>query len=220
MVVEVTRPRTRAAPKKPPRRRRDAAVARADILDAAERRLVIAGPSGIRLQEVAADAGVSHPTVLHHFGSREELVKAVIVRALRGIHASLVEAIHTSEGEESKLATMLESVFAALAGSGHARVIVWLALEGYAIEEAGAHLGDVVDAAHALRIARHRGKSRPTREDTAHTVVLAALATLASAIVGPTMLANAGLGPDPPAGARFRTWLAKRLWQHLEAGGS
>ena len=212
--------RTRAAAKKAPRRRREAAVARADILDAAERRLVIAGPSGIRLQDVAADARISHPTVLHHFGSREELVKAVVARALQTMHASLVAAIQSSGGEETKLAAMLEAVFATLAGGGHARVIVWLALEGYAIDEAGAHLGDVVDAAHALRTARLRGKSLPTREDTAHVVVLAALATLGSAIVGPTMLANAGLGADPPAGARFRAWLTKTIWRHLEAGGS
>ena len=42
---------------------------------------------------VAADAGVSHPTVLHHFGSRDLLVKAVIARSLQAINATLVEAI-------------------------------------------------------------------------------------------------------------------------------
>src|SRR5262245_29549382 len=129
----MARPARAHAAAKPPRRRRDAAVARADILDAAERRLVASGPSGIRLQEVAADAGVSHPTVLHHFGSREALVKAVIIRALEAIHASLVTAIQRSSGEEAQLTAMLEAVFGALAGAGHARVIVWLALEGYPI---------------------------------------------------------------------------------------
>src|SRR4051812_32579591 len=81
-----------------PRRRRDAEDARAAILDAAERRLVLAGPAGIRLQEVAADVGVSHPTVLHHFGSREALVAAVIHRALERIHAEVVQAIGASTG--------------------------------------------------------------------------------------------------------------------------
>ena len=55
--------------------RRTAEDARAAILDAAERRLGATGPGGIRLQEVAADVGVSHSTVLHHFGSREGLVE-------------------------------------------------------------------------------------------------------------------------------------------------
>ena len=49
--------------------RRTAEAARAAILEAAEKRLAEAGPAGIRLQGVAADVGVSHPTVLHHFCS-------------------------------------------------------------------------------------------------------------------------------------------------------
>src|SRR5260221_641713 len=53
-----------------PRKRRTADEARTAMLDAAEQRLVASGPAAIRLQEVAADVGVSHPTVLHHFGNR------------------------------------------------------------------------------------------------------------------------------------------------------
>src|SRR5450432_3158548 len=67
------------------RRRRTSDEARAAILDAAERRLVSSGPAGIRLQEVAADVGVSHPTVLHHFGSREALVREVCERRFAAI---------------------------------------------------------------------------------------------------------------------------------------
>jgi len=37
------------------------------------------------LQEIAADVGVSHSTILHHFGSREALVEAVVTRALDGL---------------------------------------------------------------------------------------------------------------------------------------
>jgi AcrR family transcriptional regulator len=37
---------------------------------------------GLRLQDIAADVGISHPAVLHHFGSREALVHAVIQRAI------------------------------------------------------------------------------------------------------------------------------------------
>ncbi|MEO6574046.1 MAG: TetR/AcrR family transcriptional regulator, partial [Polyangiaceae bacterium] len=147
------------------------------ILDATERRLIIGGPSGIRLQEVAADAGVSHPTVLHHFGSRELLVKAVISRSLRTINETLVQAITASNGDEKQLEAMLENVAVTLGRTGHGRVIMWLALEGHRIEGADVHLSDVVDATHALRLTRfEKGKKKPTREDTAHTVVLAALA--------------------------------------------
>lgn len=208
---------TRATARRPRPRRLDAAAAREGILDAAAKRLVATGPAGIRLQEVAADAGVSHPTVLHHFGSRERLVQAVIGRALDDIHTRLVEAIAASTGEEAHITSMLDGVFDALTDSGHGRVILWLALEGHPIDGAEAGLDRVVDAAHALRRARHRGKDRaPTRDDTAHLVVLATLALVGGTALGPTLLAKAGLGEGPEAGARFRAWLAKLLSRQLE----
>ena len=49
--------RSRSPAAVPVRKRRTAEVARSAILDAAERRLIAAGPAGIRLQEVAADVG-------------------------------------------------------------------------------------------------------------------------------------------------------------------
>ncbi|MET0592462.1 MAG: TetR/AcrR family transcriptional regulator [Polyangiaceae bacterium] len=201
----------------PPRRRRDAAAAREAILDAADRHLVLAGPSGIRLQEVAALAGVSHPTVLHHFGSREGLVKAVITRSLAAINARLVEAISKSTGEAAQVAAMLDGVFDALAHDGRARVIMWLALEGQRIE-GDARLSRVVEAVHALRQMRRAGNKRsaPSRDDTAHAVVLATLALIGSAVMGPAIFDNAGLGGDPSAARRFHAWLASLLSKHLE----
>jgi AcrR family transcriptional regulator len=205
------------AAKPKPRRRLDADAARALILDATEKRLVGVGPSGIRLQEVAADAGVSHPTVLHHFGSRELLVKAVIARALHSINATLVAAINASSGDERQLEAMIDGVAVALDEKGHGRVITWLALEGHRIDSADVRLSDVVDAAHAMRLGRKRHGKRPTREDTGRTVVLAALALVGGSVLAPMMLENAGLGADPRATADFRTWLARLLIGYFDA---
>ena len=186
------------------------------ILDATEKRLAAVGPSGIRLQEVAADAGVSHPTVLHHFGSRELLVKAVVDRSIRAINASLVEAIMASSGDEQQLEALLENVHNALGRSGHARVIMWLALEGHYVGEGDMSLKNVVDAAHVLRLSRHQKGPIPTREDTARTVVLATLALIGGAVVGPMMLKNAGLGESAEESTRFRNWLARLVLGHLD----
>lgn len=203
--------------KSKPRRRLDAATAQALILDATERRLVVGGPSGIRLQEVAADAGVSHPTVLHHFGSREHLVKAVISRSLRTINETLIQAITASSGDVDQLEAMLENVAVTLGRTGHGRVIMWLALEGHSIDGADVHLSDVVDATHALRLSRfEKGKKKPTREDTAHTVVLAALALVGGSVMGATLLQNAGLAGNGPGETRFRKWLSRLLLGHFE----
>jgi AcrR family transcriptional regulator len=51
---------------------------RETILDCAQKRLARLGPDGIRLQDIARDAGVSHPTILHHFGSRDGLIVALV----------------------------------------------------------------------------------------------------------------------------------------------
>lgn len=196
--------------------RRTAEGARAAILDAAEKRLVASGPAGIRLQEVAGDVGVSHPTVLHHFGSREALVQAVIERSFDTINAELVTAIGQSAGGEGQVEAMLEAVFQTLATRGHGRVVVWLALEGQALEGGRVRLADVVSATHALRRRRRAGGRMPPTEDTAYTVVLAAMALLADAVLGPALRKSAGLTGEGASGARFRAWLARLLVAHLE----
>jgi AcrR family transcriptional regulator len=203
------------ATKPKPRRRLDSASARELILDATEKRLIVAGPSGIRLQEVAADAGVSHPTVLHHFGSREQLVQAVIARSLQAINATLVEAIGSSSGDGKQMEAMFESVARAFEKTGHGRVIMWLALEGQRIDGADVRLSDVVGATHALRLTRKKKGASATREDTARTVTLATLALVGGTVLGPMILESAGL-TGPHAASDFRAWLARLLIAHFD----
>src|SRR5580658_6037095 len=120
-------------PAPPPRKRRSAAEARMAILDAAERRLQASGPAAIRLQEVAADVGVSHPTILHHFGSREALVEEVVRRALDSLHAGLLASVKgMPDGGTDQVAFLLDAVFETLAAGRHGRTFLWLALGGYA----------------------------------------------------------------------------------------
>jgi AcrR family transcriptional regulator len=197
--------------------RRTSGEARAEILDAAERRLVASGPAGIRLQEVAADVGVSHPTVLHHFGSREALVREVCERRFAAIHADLVGAIAASAGGAEQIGGMLASVLHALETHGHGRVVFWLALEGLLPEHDQLRLHDVGLATHALRT-RKRGAHVPPVEDTLNVVVLATFALLAESVLGKSILRDAGLGGDGAASTRFRAWLARLLADYLEIG--
>lgn len=198
-----------------PRVRRTADEARKAILDATELRLIEAGPAGIRLQEVAKDVGMTHSTVLHHFGSREALVKAVCARSFEAINAQIVTAIGQSAGAEGQVASMLDGVATALSTHGHGRVVMWLALEGLALDGADVRLAAVAGATHELRRKRRKpGTRAPSLEDTTYTVVLAAMALLAESIVGPALLADAGL--DERAGPRFRAWLARLLVAHLD----
>jgi len=198
------------------RRRRTAEAARVAILDAAERRLVTSGPAGIRLQEVAADVGVSHPTVLHHFGSREALVREVCERRYAHIRADVVTALVGNTGGPELVGEMLESVSGVLRTTGHARVVMWLALEGLLGQGVeGPRLLDVGRAVHALR-RRERPNNPAPIEDTLHVVALTTLALTAEAVMGEVVLRDLGLGTG--AGARFRDWLARLLADHLANG--
>jgi AcrR family transcriptional regulator len=200
--------------------RRAPADTRTALLAAAERRLVRDGPSALRLQDVAADVGVSHPALLHHFGSREGLVRAVIQGAIQSLQADLVRALANAEKPASG-ADLFERVFATLADEGHARLMAWLALSGYDpldSDDIRANWAAIGDAAHALRLATSKGKRKPTREDTTFTVVLSALALFGQAIAGPATFRAAGLGDDPRVQRRFRAWLAALLAAHLDGG--
>jgi AcrR family transcriptional regulator len=197
------------------RRRRSADEARSAILDAAERRLAESGPAAIRLQEVAADVGVSHPTVLHHFGSREALVEAVVRRALDSLQAKLLAAVNAAPASADEVSSLLDAVFDALVVGGHGRTFLWLALSGYAPSE-DLHIRPLAEAVHATRRERRSGKKRmPSFEDTYFTVLLPALALLSLSAVEPAGTKEES-DRDPIGPRSFRRWLARLLHEHLE----
>lgn len=194
------------------RKRRTAEEARRLILDAAERRLNEVGPAGIRLQEVAADVGVSHPAILHHFGSRRGLVDAVVDRAVKSLETELVQAFSAAVGEVRTTA-ILHRVFEVFADRGHARLLAWLLLSNEQGDEApigsGGTLEKIAKAVHSLR------PDDDTLEDTQFTVLLAAVALFGEALAGRVMRASAGID-DADASRRFREWFARILVSHVE----
>lgn len=200
----------------PPRKRRTADEARTAILDASERMLVAAGPAGIRLQQIAADVGVSHSAVLHHFGSREKLVEAVVARATHSLQARLVEAVRASAPKDtSEVRALLDGVFEALAEGNQGRAYLWLALDGYAPPIDAVGVRAVAEAVHEVRRERRRakGKRAPAFDDTYFTILLPALAMLSLSVLAP-----ATEGASAEGATRFRAWLARLIHAHLEEG--
>lgn len=112
------------------RTRRTAAESRKAILDAAESRFLAGGPASLRLQEIAEEVGVSHPTILHHFGSREGLVRAVVERALETLEVDLLRALAEPEVERIDVSALLDRILDTLDARGQARMLAWLALSG------------------------------------------------------------------------------------------
>lgn len=194
------------------------------ILDAAEARFVAEGPAALRLQEIAAEVGVSHPTILHHFGSREGLVRAVAARSLETLQADLVAALSGSEAPMRNVAALVERVFSTLGEQRQARMLAWLALsaEGRAMAgEAGPFLRVLSVMVHARRMEAWTGPSPgPSFEDSRFVVMLVMIALIGDSLVGQAIRASGGFGDDPDSGRRFHEWLADLVVRHLEGGAA
>ncbi|MDG2307124.1 MAG: TetR/AcrR family transcriptional regulator [Candidatus Binatia bacterium] len=198
--------------------RRTAAEARTLILDAAEGRLKAGGPEAIRLQDIAADVGISHPTILHHFESRDGLTRALGLRITERLVGDLVDALSAAPANESSAEHIIEHVFSTLGDSGTARLIAWRALSSESRTEARALLDHVADLLHRRRCehAETNGLKPPTREDSFFIARLAAAAVLGDSLTGGIW--NAGTPEHSQVDARFRRWFAHLLMEHVDKG--
>ncbi len=202
-----------------PRQRRSAAQARAAILAAAEQCLIERGPHAVRLQEVGADVGISHSTVLHHFGSRERLMEALVEHAVLRLERELVASLSrplpgVARGSHPAdlYAAVMDRTAKMLAEEGYARLIMWLVLSGRDLRNAlGGTFIPFSDAVHRVRSARSEGEghARPRLEDTRLWTTLVMFALVGDALFGPIARVAAGLPDGAVASRRFRRWLAR-----------
>ena len=184
--------------------------ARALILDAAEALMAErGGPAGLRLQEVAKKAGVSHPTILHHFGNREGLVRALNRRAFERLTAIAGEAPDTPRNSHDGVAR----TFAAYR-DGLAQRMVWLLQSAPA--PVAANLALFEEAVHRLHDMRQRFGSTgtgpgavPDIADTRAVVHLLTIAAFGDALIG-ARLRQAGAREDR-ARSEFETWFSQLL---------
>ena len=174
------------------------------------------GPAGLRLQEVAADAGIAHPTILHHFGSREALIHAVVQRALDGLYKDLMHELQQElAGGKADPAKLINRAFQTLSQRGHARLWVWLALSGQLPPSVQPWVREIAKLSHAASTKR-KGREPRSFEDTLFRTMLAGLAMFGEAIIGEAMRESAGLAADPQAAARFRAWLGRFLAEAMD----
>jgi AcrR family transcriptional regulator len=101
------------------------------ILEAARGEFAQHGFGGARLQDIAARAQLSHPTLLYHFGSKEGLYAAVIEQAMQDWAAMTSLAIADGKAGFDRVATLIDAGFAFFA-THHDFVVIWRreAIEG------------------------------------------------------------------------------------------
>jgi TetR/AcrR family transcriptional regulator, repressor for neighboring sulfatase len=209
--------------------RRTPNEARRLILDTAEGLIARTGPEGLRLQDIAAAAGISHPLILHHFGSRAGLIRALTQRAAEELKDRLLAAM--IEPDYSAGAG-IDRVFEAFRG-GLAQRLAWLAIEHrdpsdgqpaapgqmpQAGTDGGAEtasiLRQIADVLHARRRDVAPPGQTPLREDTVWLIHLVAAVAFGDAIYGGQLRRSAGITDEEDGARRFRQWLAALLRDH------
>ena len=191
----------------PKRIRRTPQEARALILDAAEACMAKAGPAGLRLQEVAEVAGVSHPTILHHFESREGLIRAVHLNSLGQLREVLTAAMTGADASVRPVA----ATFAAFR-EGLAQRMLWILQSGP--PPAGSSLPifeEMIDHLHAIRLRIARPGGIVDREDTRAMVHLTVVAAFGDAFIGQRLRRSQTPEADAEGAANFAEWFARLL---------
>ena len=95
------------------------------ILSVAEKRFENSGLDGLKLADIASEAGITHSNILHHFGSRDGLHAVLMQRLTTRLAEEILENIRESTAKperEDNLGTLFET----LSKRGHANLLVWL----------------------------------------------------------------------------------------------
>lgn len=200
--------------------RRSPAEARALILNAAKKRLKAVGPEGLQVKEIAAIAGVTHSTILHHFGSAEGLRIELAEHMVEELLDDILQVMDAHEEFVPEDHSILFKVFGVLSDDGHARLIAWTMLRGANLQTAQdgeAKIKDLfkriiegvaaaVQAAAGEMVVNDDVAMRQAR----FIVYLVATTAVGDGIAGPNLAELIGLTPIE-ATTEFRDWFADRL---------
>ena len=184
------------------RKRRTADESRQLILETAARRLKAHGLDGLNIKGVAEDAGLSHATLIHHFGSSGEMREALVDKMTLDLIADLLKAMDANQAP----AELSGRVFEALAEDGHAKLLAWRAVEGSGkvadVEGATQLFGQLIERAQvALGV--------ETEEAMRLSIFLVATAAIGFGLAG-NMLAEV-LNMSETEVAAFPQWVTDQL---------
>lgn len=193
--------------------RRTAQEARESLLDAAELLLLREGPEAIRVVDVAERAGLTHPTLLHHFGSREGLMAALTRRASDRLQVEvnrIFGEVPPAPGRAERTIAAFDHAAAEIEERGLARLLAWLVLAG---RHEGGFRGSfepLVETVHTARSEQRlaAGRQPPSLEESRYGVALVLLQLFGDALFGPVVRRGVGLSDTPEVAAGLRRVLA------------
>lgn len=192
--------------------RRTSDAARDEILGVARARLLQHGLDGLKIADIARDIGMSHATLIHHFGSTSGMRRALVDRMAKELLTEFLGVFERMAPSPERRSEVLGRLFRALAVERHAQLFAWLALEaadddeGDSVTWAGAPLFDALFD----RIAAQEDATGHDREAARFGVLLAVTSAIGFGVASP-WLKHAGLVADANAIEQFASRFAEFL---------
>jgi len=121
--------RSRAAGRRPRRSQAErSAETRGRLVEATIRCLVERGYSGTTTLAVCREAGVSHGSLLHHFGTREQLLGAALEAVYARLRSRVVAGLEALPAGDARVEALVEVMWSAFGAPEFKAVVeLWLA---------------------------------------------------------------------------------------------
>ena len=196
--------------------RRSAEESRRAILDAAAGLLIEGGPHAVQVRAVAERVGMTDAGVAHHFGSRDDLLLALLHHGGRRLRDSVGGAVAQWMDGRADVAGLVAGI-ANVYAEGYGALAIALHAAGWRDEGSGL-LEPVVDALHRAR--RHAGVPSPRKEETRLAVAALHQALATEAVHGPAFRRSAGISAATATSSRRQlAWWTATLEQRLGLAG-
>lgn len=210
--------RKRSPADTPRRTRRSAEEARALILKVAEQRLAEHGLEGLNIADVAREAGISHGTLLHHFGSSEGMRAALVTRMADALLDEVLGLETHGEPDLDSMGAFFERLFAQLSSGGHARLIAWLMLargreSGQAAPMAATARRFDHLVGHIARRLNEAGRAGEADRAARYIVLLVTSSAVGLGVARDTLLPQLALSEGDET--RYARWLSGVIGEHL-----
>jgi AcrR family transcriptional regulator len=186
--------------------------ARDEILAAARERLLQYGLDGLKIADIARDVGMSHATLIHHFGSTSGMRRALVDRMAKELLTEFLGVFERIPPSPARRVEVLSRLFRTLAVERHAQLFAWLALETSddAEDDSVAWAGAPLFDALFDQIAAQEDATGHDRDAARFGVLLAVTSAIGFGIASP-WLQHAGLVTDARAIERFASHFAEFL---------
>ncbi|SOJ55614.1 hypothetical protein MSIMFB_03096 [Mycobacterium simulans] len=185
--------------------RRRPEEAKSAILEAAEKLLILGGPRAVQMRSVAQQLGITDTGVAHHFGTRDELLQALLRHGGRRIRAAITEATEHWLEQPPTVRRLIDGIYSVYA-RGYGELAIALHAAGWRDNGSGM-LEPVVDVLQNLRTPR--GGRRPPRSQTQLAVAALHQALATETAYGAAFRRSVGMTePDASDSGCQMTWWA------------